>query len=641
MARFTHVGLGLELGVLATYEEERDPSAVIFGGPLVGGTEVEVTLDVGSLATVLVGRLVDEAGAPLAAREFDATVSDLEGQESWNETTDEAGEFRLRFDPDEVPQDYWSLSIRPVPPEDEEEAVDGTEAAASADPERDPAGLEAFTESLFAPVPGPNDLGTLTCEPRPLLVAGRVVDENGTGLEDVMVTVGLELLNDEDPSNNRYWDGADLTPGTDRETTSDENGEFALYGRVGDPRRWPGWTTIPAIKAEAEGITNTDPVTFAQGERDVELEVLVAGSVEGRFEVDDERVLDVLRTSLQHGGPGQLERKWIQRNGSEFERQNLRPGSWDLVVEYANEGGEILRIPSIQVPRGAVAEDDRLDPIDLSHMRRLRIDVDGVGGPPISAIMMQRRLPGENEWGQVERMRLEESDGGRYLALITAHVGLDLRIAAEQYRAQELTNVVDDRDVTLTAGIRVDLTADAALLDELEEGVVLYARLDSEGLGGNVRFGDLSPAVPKLTQRVAEEGSYVLRAWVYRPGQSDNSWRGRRSRRTMQALPLDQTLDVSENAAPVQARLDLTRDALLQAQERLLERPGRAGLSPERGTHATTPRTHRTDARGRRSLVLVVRCGIRPMKIRCPLSGPPRSMLFLPAPRASKTGTPP
>ncbi|MFT5290135.1 MAG: hypothetical protein ACI8QS_001961 [Planctomycetota bacterium] len=557
-AVFEHVGLGLELGVQVSFEEERDPAAELVRGPVVDGGAREVELVVGPIATVLVGQLVDVSGAPLLECKFDAVLHHDNGQRSWKEVTNEEGNFRLRFQPEEVPEQHWSLSLLPTGPE---QSAEGEELETS--------GEEAFYETPFAPVPGENDLGRLISAPRPLLASGHVIDEKGKGIGGVTVSTVLLLTRTHDPDETVTTELGSWSPHIDHVTESDDDGSFELYGRLVTVRTWPGWTSQPVLAASGPGITGNKQVPFTAGDTDLELMALIAGTLKGSFLIEDSTLLNYVRVSLRNGIAGNETSRGVRLDGADFQVDGLLPGAWDLIVESKSRREEILRITGIHVPRGGEADDERLDAVDLSALRLLRLDLTSSSGDPLEGIKLARKLPGDTEWRSSENMRLVGSDGERKLEVITAHPGLDLYLTANRHRPLEVINISDDRTLVLQGGIPVTLSLDPALASLLGTDTQLLIQIQKEGLNERPQYRGYQGDRSSVTQRIPEVGSYQVTAYLFgnRGGRGNRGGWGFNNQRTYSGISIDQTISIHESTDPLSFRLEITREMLVEALE--------------------------------------------------------------------------
>ncbi|MFT5290137.1 MAG: hypothetical protein ACI82F_002208 [Planctomycetota bacterium] len=565
LAHFAHVGLGLELGVRASFEEERDPTAELKGGPLVGGSLVEIDLTAGPVATVLIGRLVDEAGEPLANLSFSADSRSENRSRDWREQTDADGFFRLRYEPRQIPETSWSLSVRPRPSEPTPPAVVVEKpGGASSDniPLLDPAGLEATYESLFAPVPGENDLEDLVCGPRPLLVAGHVIDETGAGVEGIRIRPMVRLRGKDDPSREFVVERSDVFARADQFGTTDEEGVFRIFGRLGDLDAWPDWNTETILRADGTGISSSVDVRFEAGDRDITIQAFISGSIAGSFDVEDESVLRMLDITLR----SEDERRPLRLDRRNFRLDNLRPGTWSLVALVRQGREDLVNISGIIVLPGETTEDPRLQNIDLTELQKMRIEVASSTGDSIRRVSLQRRLPHENEWSRSERQDLIENDGVRFFDLVTSQPGLDLRLLASEHRVGNVTNITGDRKITLEPGLAVTLVVERELMELLREGESMAAQLRRDGIAGSTQFGNFSATGTEFTRQVGEEGTYSVRVWLN--GARPNTG-NRRFRSPVARIALDQEIEVSDGSGTQRVLLRITRENMAAALEQL------------------------------------------------------------------------
>lgn len=436
VARIDHVGLGARVGINAGRMDGGDPLEEIVDGPIAAGEVVAATMRFEGEDTVLFGRLVDEAGDPLASAPFEYRVRTYaeHGSMGWSGRrgrTEEDGAFELIWrDSDDQPG--WTRREIEFIRETRDEALDGT------------------VDLSFA-LPGPRvDLGDVRLTQPPLIASGRVVDENGDPLRGADVVVQRkvywgERIVDESGEQRFYWQQE-----WPLRTATDRQGAFAIRGRVEDGELGLG--------AQREGYySEADPTSFVLGATDVELVLNTGGSVAGNVVVDEHVPFDAVNVYLDRGDEQGHDYAHVDDEG-EFEFLSLSSGSFDLVVELEGTHEEVRRIEGVSVEAGGDSEDARLRDIDLrgsiTYVALTLVDEDG---DPVEGAQIWVDPTGEA--GDSPDLHAWDR---RPVRIATGKPSVDLRIEANGYRRVELEDVSSDREVVLASGIPVRVVVSPA-----------------------------------------------------------------------------------------------------------------------------------------------------------------------------------
>jgi hypothetical protein len=463
VGRLEHVGLGIELRVVAE-PEERDEVRAIVRGPERAGKSVEARIVVGAALPVIVGRAVDEVRRPLAHAQLEVRLHHGYGWSGRTTTTGADGGFRCELG-------------------GEEEHTLGATLELTA---RRATG-ETFHAELPSPrlQPGVHDLGELVLAPAPLVARGTVREPDGTPVPRAVV----RLVPDADPG--LPWGGQSLSP----ELRTDALGRFE-HRAVLDAR------TL-GIDAEAEDFAFAPRVHAPVGADGIELVLERAGSI--RVRLAGIGLTDPI-PELEREGQRMIRSQWSHSGDVRF-YQRLLPGTYSLAFGYSWSAARV-RIDGIVVRAGAETRDPRLDPLDLAELLPLVtltvVDPDGA------------RVPGPSFFvphafdGQLQEVR-GRADGERWL--LPLDVPQRVRVEAPGFRTLDV-EVDGDRTLVLARGIPVRLDL-AGALPPLPDGWTITGHLARqvfgvEGAATRRRTGEPELALDSgsAALHVAEPGSY-------------------------------------------------------------------------------------------------------------------------------------
>jgi len=435
------VGIGLELEVTASTESGLGPVEERVSGPRTAGATKSVELRLVPIKPVLVGRIVDPEGAPVAStalRNRLRTVREGGSGSTGSQTrTDEEGRFR-----------YVMRDDRPF--------EEGTRTLTFTTEDDAPEPAEARVDLSYVLPPGETDLGDLILGSKPLLVSGTVVDEAGAPVPKAQIRVARE---ERYGSSNEhvYWDSL-----SDLRGTSDDDGRFRIHGMAEEG--------LLGIRARHDGYAQGEYVRFSPFSSDVVIILESAGRIVGRVLHDGEgsRPPVDIRARLDTGEDEGSHGVSFEDEGR-FEIRSLPPGSYTVTVTLGSSQNPLLEVSGVVVRSGETTEDPRLAEIDLrGRLHRFTVTVVDVDGKPPERVMASYRSPndpeGEESWAMAWR------DG--LLRIDTLHEAVDVDISAQGYRSLRLEGLSSDEKVVLQGGIPVRLVlADRGAMPGPEHGL--------------------------------------------------------------------------------------------------------------------------------------------------------------------------
>lgn len=423
LARFERVRLGESLWVVVEPFGAPAPARQRIQGPRAPDERVRVEVRLGDEQPLLVLRLLDELGAPLA----ELSVAWRIQVESDFSLTSKSGQ--LRTDRDGVLVlalgEPWVEGVRrtlhlalddsaPAPP------------AAKLDLSRD------YT-------PGRHELGDLTLRLPPVVAAGRVLAASGAAVGGALVHV--TELNSE---GEREWTALDT------EVECDAGGAFVVRGDAASERIRVRARTPTAHSAEQD---------VARGAANLQLTLVEGGSLAGRLLLDATSAADALTIVLtrqeQHANSSHVE---LERNGV-FKSENLAPGMWRLEVRAAGTHQAFATLDELLVPSGAPCSDPRLESIDLrGQLTTIRLEL--VPPRPNERVLGVVVVTPKSPTGEPFERMLQD----RRVDLAVAAGSVDLRVETTGFRTVHRTDVRGDQRIELERGppvrLRVPLGAE-------------------------------------------------------------------------------------------------------------------------------------------------------------------------------------
>ncbi|MFG0317013.1 MAG: hypothetical protein ACF8XB_07070 [Planctomycetota bacterium JB042] len=391
---------------------------------------------------------------------------------------------------------------------------------------------------------GTHDLGDVRLAAVPLLVAGTVTRTDGAAASGASVTATVER-----PTTERERRHRDRPTRPVRLTCKAKaDGRFALHV---DARDAGG-----LVAARLDG-GSSPRRPFTRGERDVDLVVPIPGEVRVRLELDPDVPPDDLLVDLRRDGADPLR---LHRVGAaSFLAEAVPAGTWSAHVSAAGEPDDPAAVvEGVDVERGSVCADRRLDPIDLrGRFTRLRLRVvDRRGGPVPDVGTIDAIRGGRVRW---------LGAFGRAHRITRRPDGLDLLLFADGFRPRRLTAARGDLTVVLEDGFPVRVRADerlARLVANAHVSLTLTLESPVEGVAAAAgawigrAYGALSDG--SATLPVAWPGTYGLE-WT--AGRRVGAWptTGKRFARAERIVVDEGAEGVDVELAPTDEELDALR----------------------------------------------------------------------------------
>ncbi len=344
VARFEAVAIGTKVRVQVG-REHRQPTFVLVDGPSEAGQEVVCEVNApagradGKVVHRVTGRLLDEAGAPLARCGFTAVVQ-RDGRARLpaiaTGVTDADGAFEVHLVDAFRAGDEVLLAI----------AGSGAMVATRV--------VDRLARGALELGGARTDLGNVRSVVAPLLFAGRVVDTDG-----LPVDARIEVL----PGTGNVA----ALPGSS--CLTDHDGHFAVHAAV--------LPTVPVkLRCQPSARSENREYELEPGARDVTIEVPAHRSVRGRLVLPAARAARHLQVVMVPVSPEAVAASplpagvpaLVAADGS-FTTWPVAPGTYDLLVLLDN-AFEVARVAGLAVPATGVAEDDRLRAVDLRESLR-------------------------------------------------------------------------------------------------------------------------------------------------------------------------------------------------------------------------------------------------------------------------------
>lgn len=361
------VGLDMELVVEATPIGQLRPVKLRVEGPSKEGEKVTVSLVLSGAFPAFKGRLVPKDGTPRVgppATSWPATLEVLDGPEGGDvapikerATLTADGSFLL-----------------PVT----HALAQGTTCRVRILQRQHQARNTPLYAEFVAAIPGDGqavDVGRLDFVEMPLVAAGRVVDSAGRPLvgADIQVAGKMSL-----GSSTPGFKWGFLGMGS---SYTGSEGEFEVRGFQPNGEY--------ALRPRMRGFQGRGFIPFQHGDQGIELVLDRPSSLSGAVLVSEDIPLDRLNVALRyHGADPKAEfydRKVLPLGfGGEFQFQDLRPGTIDLIVRTGPLAEPLHIQAEIKLAPGAAGDNARLEPIDLrGKLRMIDVLAQGDGGDPV------------------------------------------------------------------------------------------------------------------------------------------------------------------------------------------------------------------------------------------------------------------
>lgn len=431
--RLPRVGVGMQFRLSASHRDRASgvKSASASGaGPVRAGEEAELTVVLGAdRLPVITGRFIDENGEPLSpgkAAAIDRIEPDNRKQGPWQQVQIRSGgQFRL-------------VVRHPFPPGGtyvtEIQRLDETGGWIKNAP-RTYVDMSPFTEPIDHPV------GDIVLGPGPLLLAGRVVDQNGRPVDDVELDV--------------YWKSASNTwPGLhDRYIhVKQGDGRFALHSHHGMPPHAKDLKVLVRHPMRFRGYDAGEP--FEAGETGRTIVINLGGGIAGSVDLRGVSARTIRLALLL--GPARRVGTAIRRDGS-FEVTGLRPGLVDVLVlpQGAPSKPEhaLALVKGVSIEAREMNREPRLQGVPLVRkLTTITLTVEDTKKRRLRSVSVLRDVG-----GRLSQLSLTDRDGRA--ELVSNEIGFsELTLSARGYREVRLRDVVSDRTVTLESGYEVTLT---------------------------------------------------------------------------------------------------------------------------------------------------------------------------------------
>jgi len=400
------VGAGVSVEVSTGTRHWRSSPRHDFDGSTAGVARLVVREEPPRAATSL--RLVDESGAPLAARPVEVRL-DCDGGETGSYLVDSDGDGRLLLLHETI--DGKLRDRRPLLQRIEFRIDD------------EPATLRHGIVPVDRLRDGA-DLGdvVLASRSRPVAIAGRVVDERGRPLEGITLTAEV-----------RGWFA--LERGRAKVTGAD--GAFAFHG-------WLEPGTIVTLDLSEPEFGTRCSGELPAGTFDARVDLLRFGAISGSLRLDPGIAPADLRVAIAEEATQPV----ASRGLAHFAIGALPPGRHAVEVwHYGALGPERLaEIADVEVPSAAIARDERLEEIDLRGLLSITtFRVVGPTGEPIARATLQF----DESAARASETEPDESraDGG-CCTIATVRALPEVTVRAPGFRTRRVTptrgeNVVD------------------------------------------------------------------------------------------------------------------------------------------------------------------------------------------------------
>lgn len=422
-ARFAAVGLGLACTVSYDDRPDHPPAELELDGPLRAGEELRVELRLPASEGFVALRVLAPDGSPLAAAQVEASLVRQIGGGSFSSgethTTDGAGRLVLpvREGWSEGQVRKYTLLHRPT---------DGPECQGDVDLSRELA-------------PGTSELGDVALRPRPVLVAGRVLDRDGKG---VAASLTVE---------RRYGEGENEDWAHVAWSDAGEDGRFVFYDEPPD--------TPLRLSIDSDEHQPIDPREFAAGTSN--LEIVLTRGVGLRGSVLVPAGMSPLAIQVEARGASERDRRSTAVDASgDFELTGLAPGTYEVEFSLRPTDQLLFGVSAVQARGGE--DDPRLAQVDLrAHARRVLLTVRASDGSPAAGGWVHVR--NGRAWEQVAFV----IEGGTAEVLVPA-TGSDVEISVPGHRTLFLDGLADDREVRLESAFRVrcELAPDVPLPED-------------------------------------------------------------------------------------------------------------------------------------------------------------------------------
>lgn len=287
--------------------------------------------------------------------------------------------------------------------------------------------------------PGTTEIGDVILDHGALVVAGTVVDDAGYPVEKARITVYKHAI----VNGKEFWPTLQ-TSGTWR---TGPDGMFALHVFAAETPP----TADLKVNAYRDGYLHGGMIPVTMGTRDLRCVLERGGGIAGSVALGPGQDPTDVRIALKSG----RHRRYLELDGEGmFARQGLEPGAWTVTVSLRARGSLKTIVDGVEVASGRTTRDSRLQGLRIEGtVTKVILTIVETTGAPIERAKVD--VIGRGDLSQ------PLSDRKGRVAIRVETLPVDLLVSAYGYRRVRLTDVRDDREVTLKKGLRIRLTTSA------------------------------------------------------------------------------------------------------------------------------------------------------------------------------------
>ncbi|MBL8898955.1 MAG: carboxypeptidase regulatory-like domain-containing protein [Planctomycetes bacterium] len=458
---------------------------IVFDGPRAEGECVAAQVRLTREAVLVVGRALDEHGAPLSSQDLSFTAHGPRGSVGSSARTDAAGRF-------EVP---WSNRLASF------SGIESIELTRNRVRGRD--SVAERVRVVLPPLPetGSLDLGDLRLvgeSALELLASGVVVDGAGRPVAEA----NLQVWEVWPPKQEGPWDEWRML--NDEFFAADQEGRFELRSRHR--------VRALRIAPQAVGYVPEKGLTVDPGATGLRLVLRRGASLVGSVQLPTALRFDQVSV-LPHDGTRYRETARLDAEGR-FRTSALKPGIYRFDV--ISQGRVLASVADVPLVEGEESRADSLDPLDLREALRLwKLRVLDGSGEPLAG---HRCFAAD---GRVERsMAHGQSDRAGRLEFWTARDDEALTLVAADFLAQDVLWKEGEQELRFASASphRFRVSGCAELAEEFRLAVSLRA---PTGDSMDPRVAASASAVGRQTN--VREGE-ILERVIAVPGRYEHRW---------------------------------------------------------------------------------------------------------------------
>jgi len=303
---------------------------------------------------------------------------------------------------------------------------------------------------------GTIDLGSMRLLENQVLVAGSVVEEDGTPIQRAAVSLlwrGYPQKPRKVPVQAEKWD----QPNVPQTVFAAADGSFCFYSFGGEPQE----ELELNVKDNDGDFLALPHVPVAAGDRNVRIVLKRGRSVKGHALVDLPLAggTDFLWVTAVRSDGSQHEQNPIQPQSSaalqmpgssihapvgDFDSKRLEPGAWDIRFGFDPFQYPIHVIENVVVPADGPVDDPRLDAVDLTFLYAIRVDVVDEKGRQIGAVV-RLRPAGAANW----MLSTPQSADPARPGFVCGYPSVDVSVSRKGYQPVVIEGVHSDQRVVL------------------------------------------------------------------------------------------------------------------------------------------------------------------------------------------------